>query len=149
MWTRVEEEEEEEEERNQNKKIRIGGKEDRDQKRREEKVGTRKEEENGIGSCPTTGTCNKTCHCWRQPFLHYGDYSTGPSCTNPVASFPGPTQPSVACSMEKLKRAWYLFSHEQHQDRKDGRKGLIFHGCTGPRTAESWLGPGNEAINPV
>ena len=34
MWTRVEEEEEEEEERNQNKRIRIGGKGDRGQKRR-------------------------------------------------------------------------------------------------------------------
>ena len=29
-----------------------------------------------------------------------------------IASFPGPTQVSVACSMEKQERAWYLFSRE-------------------------------------
>ena len=29
-----------------------------------------------------------------------------------IASFPGPAQLSVAISMEKRERAWYLFSHE-------------------------------------
>ena len=29
-----------------------------------------------------------------------------------VALFPGPTQLSVAISMEKRERTWYLFSHE-------------------------------------
>ena len=38
----------------------------------------------------------------------------------------------LVCSMEKLKRAWYLFSREWHQDRKDGRKELIVHWHTGP-----------------
>ena len=38
--------------------------------------------------------------------------------------------------MEKRERAWYLFSCEWRQDRKDGRKGLIVRGCTGPRTAK-------------
>ena len=54
-----------------------------------------------------------------------------------IASFPGPTQLSIAFSMEKRERAWYLFSREWCQDRKDGRKSLIVHGCTGPRTAET------------
>ena len=27
-----------------------------------------------------------------------------------IALFPGPTQLSVACSMEKQEKAWYLFS---------------------------------------
>ena len=53
-----------------------------------------------------------------------------------VASFPGPAQLSVAISTVKRERAWYLFSREWRQDRKDGRKGLIVRGCTGPRTAK-------------
>ena len=53
-----------------------------------------------------------------------------------VASFPGPTQPSITISTEKWGRAWYLFSHEWHEDRKDDRKGLIVCGRTGPRTAK-------------
>ena len=56
---------------------------------------------------------------------------------NWVALFPGPTQLSVAISMEKRERAWYLFSREWRRDRKDGRKGLIVRGCTGPRTAKT------------
>ena len=47
-----------------------------------------------------------------------------------LASFPGPAQFSVAISTEKRERAWYLFSREWRQDRKDGRKGLIVRGCT-------------------
>ena len=35
----------------------------------------------------------------------------------------------------KWERAWYLFSCEWNQDRKDGRKGLIVCRCRGPRTA--------------
>ena len=35
------------------------------------------------------------------------------------------TQLLVACSTEKWERAWYIFSLEWHQDRKDGRKGLV------------------------
>ena len=53
-----------------------------------------------------------------------------------LASFPGPPQLSVVSSMVKQERAWYIFSHEWHQDRKDGRKGLIVHVRTGPRTAK-------------
>ena len=53
-----------------------------------------------------------------------------------LASFPGPAQLSVAFSTVKWERAWYLFSREWHQDRKGGRKGLIVHGRTGPRTAK-------------
>ena len=56
-------------------------------------------------------------------------------CTQ-LASFPGPAQLSVTISMEKRERAWYLFSREWCQDRKDGRKGLIVRGCTEPRTAK-------------
>ena len=32
-----------------------------------------------------------------------------------VASFPGPTQLSVACSREKRERAWYIFSRESQK----------------------------------
>ena len=53
-----------------------------------------------------------------------------------VASFLGSAQLSVAISTEKRERAWYLFSHEWHRDRKDGIKGLIVCGCTGPRTVK-------------
>ena len=53
-----------------------------------------------------------------------------------LASYPGPAQLSIAIGTEKWERAWYLFSHEWHQDRKDGRKGLIVHGHTRPRTAK-------------
>ena len=50
------------------------------------------------------------------PILRYFDISLIPR---------PPTQLSVACRTEKQERAWYLFSREQHQDRKDGRMGLI------------------------
>ena len=53
-----------------------------------------------------------------------------------LASFPGPTQLSVAFNTVKRERAWYLFSREWHQDRKGGRKGLIVRGRTGPRTVK-------------
>ena len=53
-----------------------------------------------------------------------------------LASFPGPTQLSIAISTEKWEWAWYLFSHEWHQDRKDVTKSLIARRCTGPRTAK-------------
>ena len=53
-----------------------------------------------------------------------------------LASFQGPTQLSVAISTVKWERAWYFFSREWRQDRKDGRKGLIMRGCTRPRTAK-------------
>ena len=53
--------------------------------------------------------------------------------------YPGPAQLSVACSTVKRERAWYLFSHERRQDRKDGRKGLIVCGHTGLRTAKELL----------
>ena len=49
-----------------------------------------------------------------------------------VASFPGPAQVSATCSMVMWERAWYLFSCEWCQDRKD----LIVHGHTGRRTAK-------------
>ena len=35
-----------------------------------------------------------------------------------VVLSPGPTQFSVASSMEKRERTWYLFSHEWRQDKK-------------------------------
>ena len=54
-----------------------------------------------------------------------------------LASFPGPTQLSVAFSTEKWERAWYLFSREIRQDRKDGRKDLIVCGRAGLRTAKA------------
>ena len=55
-----------------------------------------------------------------------------------VASFPGRAQLSVAISTEKRERAWYLFSCERRQDRKDGRKGLILRGFTqGPEQQNS------------
>ena len=47
-----------------------------------------------------------------------------------------PSFPSLNISTEKRERAWYLFSREWCQDRKDGRKDLIVRGCTGPRTAK-------------
>ena len=50
------------------------------------------------------------------PILRYFDISLIPR---------PPTQLFVACRTEKQERAWYLFSREQHQDRKDGRMGLI------------------------
>ena len=53
--------------------------------------------------------------------------------TYTIALFPGPAQLSVACSTEKQERAWYLFSCEWHQDRKDGRKGLIARGQGWPQ----------------
>ena len=59
-----------------------------------------------------------------------------PHVTSFLASFPGPAQLSIAISTEKRERAWYLFSREWRQDRKDGRKDLIVCGCTGPRTAK-------------
>ena len=43
-----------------------------------------------------------------------------------LASFPGPAQLSIAFSTVKQERAWYLFSCEWRQDRKDGRKGLSY-----------------------
>ena len=46
-------------------------------------------------------------------------------------------------STEKRERAWYLFSHEWRQDRKNGKKGLIVHGCTGPRTPKRASVAGN------
>ena len=46
-----------------------------------------------------------------------------------LASFPGPAQLFVAISAEKRERAWYFFSREWRQDRKDGRKSLIVRGC--------------------
>ena len=49
---------------------------------------------------------------------------------------PRPHQLFIAISTEKWERAWYLFSREWRQDRKDSRKGLIVRGCTGPRTAK-------------
>ena len=55
---------------------------------------------------------------------------------NILASFPDPAQLSFASSTVKRERAWYLFSREWHQDRKDGRKGLIVCGHTGPRTKQ-------------
>ena len=42
-----------------------------------------------------------------------------------LASFPGPTQLSIACGTEKRERSWYFFSHEWRRDRKDSRMGLI------------------------
>ena len=59
-----------------------------------------------------------------------------PTYHGQVASFPGPAQLSVAINTEERVRAWYLFSREWRQDRKDDRKGLIVCGCTGPRTAK-------------
>ena len=56
-------------------------------------------------------------------------------CTQ-LATFPGPAQLSVAISTEKQETVWYHFLHEWRQDRKDGRKGLIVRGCTGPRTSK-------------
>ena len=53
-----------------------------------------------------------------------------------TASYPGPAQLSIASSMVKWERTWYIFSREWCWDRKDGRKGLIVRGCTGPRAAE-------------
>ena len=53
-----------------------------------------------------------------------------------LASFPGPAQLSVASSTVKRERAWYLLSREWYQDRKSGRKGLVVHGHTGPRTVK-------------
>ena len=40
---------------------------------------------------------------------HTGEFR---SYEGKIASFPGPTQLSIACSTEKRERAWYLFSHE-------------------------------------
>ena len=54
--------------------------------------------------------------------------------TKGLASFPGPT---IAFSMVKRERAWYLFSRDWRQDRKGGRKGLIVRGRTGPRTVKT------------
>ena len=54
-------------------------------------------------------------------------------CTQAPPSFP-----SLAVQL-KRERAWYLFSRERRQDRKDGRKGLIVCGHTGLRTAKELL----------
>ena len=54
-----------------------------------------------------------------------------------IALFPGPAQLFVASSTVKRERGWYLLSREWHQDRKDGRKGLIVHGHTRPRTMKT------------
>ena len=82
--------------------------------------------------------------CWSsQGFsvLHYGLCLL--QCDWWIASYPGPAQLSVASSTEKRERAWYLFSREWRRDRKDGRKGLIVHRCTRPRTAKGAKVPGN------
>ena len=60
-----------------------------------------------------------------------------------LASFLGLPSFLSLISMVKWERAWYLFSRERRQDRKDGRKGLIVHGRTGPRTAKRAKVPGN------
>ena len=39
--------------------------------------------------------------------------------TKSLASFPGPAQLSITCSTEKQERAWYLFSREWRQGRKE------------------------------
>ena len=42
-------------------------------------------------------------------------------------------------SVQKSRRgpSWYLFSREWCQNRKEGRKGFIVRGCTGPRIAKT------------
>ena len=63
---------------------------------------------------------------------------------NPIHVYvPSLAQLSIAYSTEKRERACYLCSHEWCQDRKDGSKGLIVRGCTGPRTAKRAKVPGN------
>ena len=37
-----------------------------------------------------------------------------------IASFPGPTQLSVACSMEKQERAWYMYLYHMSDVRIQG-----------------------------
>ena len=58
------------------------------------------------------------------------------------ASFPDPTQLSITWSTEKRERAWYLFSHEWCQDRRDGRKALIVCGAHWAKNTKAKV-PGN------
>ena len=60
----------------------------------------------------------------------------------PPASFPDPTQLSVTWSTEKQEKAWYLFSHEWCQDRRDGRKALIVCGAHWTKNTRAKV-PGN------
>ena len=60
-----------------------------------------------------------------------------------LASYPRPTQLSVASCTVKWERAWCLLSREWRRDRKGGRKGLIVRGHTGPKTANRAKVSGN------
>ena len=62
-----------------------------------------------------------------------------------VRSWPCSQAPPSFLSLpvKKRERAWYLFSREWRQDRKDDRKGLIVYWCTRPRTVKRAKVPGN------
>ena len=58
--------------------------------------------------------------------------------TSLIASFQDPALLSLTFSMEKRERAWYLFSCDRCQDRKDGRKVSSVSGALGP---DQWNKP--------
>jgi len=60
-----------------------------------------------------------------------------------LALYPDPAQLSVTCSTEKWERAWYLFSCEWCQDRKDGRKGFNCAWADWAQNSEKSQVPGN------